>query len=256
MELKEEGFWEHLRGAVARAEAEERSELAEAETLLAEVGDEECEPYSDTEVDEIVANVMAADARAQETTRFPRFGRSLAAAAALLIAHPFVAAAVAVTTATAVVLVGHLRYTTLTLPFQSAIETAMDEGRDEEDRRNAQTTFYSDLLDTAGLLREIREEDSAVGVQASALLAGLLSMLDQDNPFQPGRFPDPHLYLGDLVADRNLALEEREDALRRLAEQMAYGVAALQAIGRSPAPASVLRDNVIYRDSLAREFAR
>lgn len=243
MELKEEGFWKELRRSVDRAKAREAAEideLAAAERLLAEVVD--AEPIPEERIEEMVRGAVSEDAVSEDavaegavsdgaaqsrpTGWLPRLRKLAAAAAAFAIAPKFVIAATAVT-AVAVTTV-MVQYSTQTLPYQEAVDLMMDETQTEASRRVGLVRVLREIDDS---IRIVQEAASDLGPQAEAVLDRLRLILEEEPPpFEPIPFPDPHIYLGDLVADRNLALEERRDALNRLADQLAYGLQALRSI--------------------------
>ena len=57
--------------------------------------------------------------------------------------------------------------------------------------------------------------------------------------------------IGDRVANKALAMEQRKDALAILTEQLAYGVLALKWVEQSPAPAALKEHNATYLTHVA-----
>ncbi|MCR9246345.1 MAG: hypothetical protein NXI31_15035 [bacterium] len=243
MELTEKEFWNQLRRSVDAAEADTVRELDAAEQLLADIDMDENARLSDARIDELVSMATAdsheagshEDPRAEPNgfgVRFgpTRFGRALAAAATLLIAPKFIIAATAVTAVTAVtVTTVVMQYSSTSLPFQDAIATMSDPAQPENERHTSTLRVFADVMESILLIKDVANEGSELSPSAVEVLDRMRSALTTGVPFVPDRFPDGLVFLGDLVADRNLALEERKDALLRLAEQMLHGVGALTA---------------------------
>lgn len=268
MDVNDEEFWAALRRSIARAEAQEREELAEAERLLAAHGDADA-PLGDEQIEAIVQAAIARDAAEPAAPlgapaaeqhgapapvhrlagqRFAGLRRFLTAAAALCVAPKFLAAAtvVAVVAATAVV----VRYSTQSLPFQEAVHILVDAQQPDANRIAADATVALDVIESIGILDAVTSEPLPIAEQARATLRRLRAQLDAAPPFAPRRLPDPLVALQRAVADRGGALAARQDALQRLGELLSYGVSALVEIARDPGPDDLAAKNGAWLQKL------
>ncbi len=287
MELNDEQFWRALRQALELAEADEAKEMAAAERLLADTSVDAGAQLSEERIAEVVRFATAPSAAELEAAAYdeardepraephdaerraapialapvpaPRpswrrrliaaLPRPLAAAAALLLAPTFLAAATVVTVV--VVTTVMLRHTTHTLPYQDAVAILVNEEQTELSRRSAQTKVTSTILVSIGVLDAVVAENSEVSDPAAAVLTRLRGLLVSGGPFQLMVHPDPHLELGDRVADKSLAIDQRKESLAILADQMAYGVLALKVIEQASGPAVLKSSNAVCLSHLA-----
>lgn len=275
MELNDEQFWQALRQALELAEAEEAEEMAAAERLLAETPVDVGAQLSEEHIAEAVRFATATSTAEQEAEEqhegreqnhdadrhvaplamaavpAPRLSwrrrlvaalpRPLAAAAAILLAPQFLAAATVVTVVVVTAVV--LRNTTHTLSFLDAVTLMMQDEQPEQARVSSQSVVFSHVLESIQIVQSAASESTAVAAPAARALDDLRLVLAQGGTFVPRQFTDPHLYLGDLLADTKLDTDERARALQQLSEQMAYGLTAMKAIEQGSSPANLKLQN-------------
>ncbi len=297
--LDEEQFWHALRHTLRCAEADEATELTDAERLLAQTVPEADAHLSEERIAEVVRLVTSADAdaakraaaraareerprpaplraepaavaaaptpvvaiaaaRATWKQRIATLPRPLAAAAMLLLTPQFLAAA---GVATAVFVTSRMMsskttssnmtsYTVSRLSFEDAIAGMLREHASTSARESSEHVVFSHVVESIDLVQGLSTEANRVGSIAKQVLADLAQTLSHRASFKPRSFPDAHLVLGDEVLNRALGDEARIHALHRLAEQLDYGIRALQAIDSPSSPPDLQRRTALLLTEL------
>ena len=272
MDVDEDFFWRDLRKKIASAESER--ELQDAEADLREL---ECELAAETQhesmapelsmaselsmapelIDKWVARALASDGQEagdgdtsiQAATRSPsrRVGGWqgwLAAAAALMVTPKFLVAATVV--AGIAVTGALLQRSTVTLPFEHAINLLIDAAQSESKRAAAGGRVYFDVVESVILLQDLADSDTAMAQVAHLALAQLKLEMQQPTPFVHSRFHQPLAELGDRLAASDAGLAIGEQCLTDLVTQVTYGIHAMQMVQASNGPSALVESNLLH----------
>jgi hypothetical protein len=198
--------------------------------------------------------VSLASSRAKLRQRLAKLPRPLAAAAMILLAPQFLAAAGVVTVV--VVASQLMSYSSTSVTFEDAITITVNPEQPERSRQSSQQVVAAHLIESIALIQQVGDEGSEVSAAAKQALVDFLVALAQPGPFVNRALRDPHIELGDQVANTANGSALRADALRRLVEQVKYGLSALSTVGETTAEPALKRDNSLIQQKLQAQLTR